>query len=58
MTWLFIISMVAATFGGPFTVTFKTTSWESCKKLHKVVVRELEGMRMKYTITDCNKEEK
>lgn len=53
MAWIFIISMIAATFGGPFSVTFETVSLEACKSLRKVVRRELETMNMKYTLSEC-----
>ena len=53
MTWVFILSLVAATFGGDFTVTFTTHDEISCQKLRKVVLREMDKMVMRYEATPC-----
>lgn len=56
MTWAFILLLHAATFGGDFRVEFHLETEEGCRRLQKVVVREAEGMRLRFTLVECHAE--
>lgn len=56
LEWLFIISMLLPTFGGPVHLTFETTTEEGCLKLRKVVVKEMDGMRFQYQVSECHQQ--
>ena len=49
--WAFVILMAVPTFGGVLEVRFQTETEEGCRKLQRVVERELK--HMKYQVEDC-----
>jgi len=53
IAFVFVVAMVIPTFGGPVLVSFQTTDLESCLKFRKVVEKEMTGMSMKFTMTQC-----
>ena len=49
--WVFVILMAVPTFGGALEVRFQTETEEGCRKLQRVVERELKYA--KYQVQGC-----
>ena len=57
--FVFLLLFTLPSFGGPVEVRFQFTDLDSCKKLQKVVVRQLAEMSMnKYELRECREETK
>ena len=53
-TWVFVMVLLLPSFGGSVTATIQTTSYESCKKLRRVVVSQFGGEHnINGTVSDC-----
>lgn len=54
MTWVFLLLFTLPSFGGPVTVRFEFTTEDGCRRIQKVVVRELaEAGSNKYQLVEC-----
>ncbi len=55
LEWVFIVMLMSPTFGGNIQVKFETTTEDGCHRLRKVIVREMDGMQLRFESTECRK---
>lgn len=55
LTWVFLLLFALPSFGGPVEVKFTFTTEDACRRLQRVVVREMAQISMnKYELVECH----
>ena len=52
--WVFVLLLHLPTFGGPVRVKFEVTTEDGCRRLQRVVTREMDGLRLRYSLVECS----
>ena len=52
--WVFVLLLHLPTFGGPIRVKFEVTTEDGCRRLQRVVTREMDGLRLRYSLVECS----
>jgi len=53
VTWIFLITLLLPSFGGPVLVRAELTDEASCHKFRKAAIRQLESMRSSAVVSEC-----
>ena len=53
LVWIFVISLMMPSFGGPVHVTVDATTEDGCQRLRKVITREMDKLSTRYDVTEC-----